>query len=327
MTDNLYNEAHAGGLISDESFERLRLKQQQPPLFSLHWEIKTLLYLGVLALTAGLGILIYDNIETLGHQFVLALIALICAGSFTYCIKYRLPFNRAKVKAPNHYFDYVLLLACTSLLIFVGYLQYAYSVFGTSYGLATFISMVVLFGVAYYFDHLGILSMAIVNLALWMGVSVTPRALLLQNDFNSETVIYTYLVLGLALVAGAMLTQRYSFKGHFKFSYQHYGLHVTYIALLAGYFHFYNSPLAIAFMLGVFLLSAVMYFDAYKSKSFYFLLLVILYSYIALSSLVFRALFSFQNGDGIPLMFIYMAGSGVGFIMLLIHLNKALKQA
>ena len=327
MTENLYSEAHAAGLISDGSFERIRQRDLQPKLFSLHWEIKTLLYLGVLSLTSGLGLLIYDNINTLGHQFVLALIALICAGCFAYCIKFRQPFSRDRVKAPDHYFDYLLLLACTSLLIFVGYLQYAYQVFGTNYGLATFIPMLVLFFVAYYFDHLGILSMAIANLAVWMGVSVTPKHLLLNNDLDSETIIYTYLILGLALVAGAMLTQRYSFKHHFKFSYQHYGLHVTYIALLAGYFHFYESPLAAAFMLGLIALSATMYFEAYRNRSFYFLLIVILYSYIALSSLMVRLLMLMPDGGGLTLMLLYMPASGFGFVMLLIHLNKKLKQA
>ena len=70
--DDLYDELHAEGLISDASLEMIRQKQD---LFSVHWEVKTLLYLGVLLLTSGLGLLIYKNIDTIGHQAVL-LIAL-----------------------------------------------------------------------------------------------------------------------------------------------------------------------------------------------------------------------------------------------------------
>lgn len=327
MTDKHYETLHAEGLIGDESLAKMRLKQQQPPLFSIHWEVRTLLYVGVLLLTTGLGILVYQNIDTIGHQFVLAFIALVCTGSFVYCFKHKAPFSTGKVKAPNSFFDYILLLGCISLLIFVGYLQYEYKVFGTNYGLATLFPMLVLFYVAYQFDHLGVLSMAIANLAVWMGVSVTPKQLLLNSDFDSTTIIYTYLILGIILLAAALLTQRYLFKPHFKFSYQHYGLHVTYIALLAAYFHFYESGLALAAMLGIGALSYWMYTDAFKHKSFYFLLLVVLYSYIALSSLVVRLFTAIPNEAGFELVALYFIASAVGFIMLLINLNKKLKAA
>jgi len=319
--DNLYDDLHSEGLISDESFEKIR---QKPNLFSVHWEIKTLLYLGVLLLTTGLGILVYENIDTIGHQAILAFIALICTGCFAYCFKTCLPFSTGKVKSPNTAFDYVLLLGCISFLTFVGYLQFEYKVFGTNYGLATLIPMLVLFFVAYYFDHLGILNMAIANLAIWMGVSVTPKQLLLNSDFNSETIISTYLVLGVMLLAGAYATQYFNFKKHFKFSYQHYGVHVTFIALLAGYFHYYDSPLCALWMLVLFATAFFIYRDAVKSNSFYFLLLVILYSYVAVSSLAVRL--SLLAGDGVlTLAPIYFMGSAIGLIILLIRLNKKLK--
>jgi len=327
MNNNLYSNLHAEGLVSDESLAKTRLKEEKPLLFSVHWEIKTLLYVGVLLLTGGLGLLIYENIDTIGHEFVLMLIAVICLGCFYYCFKNKLPFSKNRVLSPNSFFDYILLLASTSLLIFVGYLQFEYKVFGTNYGMATLIPMLALFFIAYYFDHLGILSMAIANLALWMGVSVTPKQLLLNSDFNSETIIYTYLLLGILLIAGGYAAQRFNYKKHFKFSYLHYGIHVAYIALLAGYFHYYDSAIAAAWMLGILTLSFLMYNDAFKNKSFYFLLLVILYSYIALSSLVIRLLLSVNDGAMIELIAFYFIVSGIGFILLLINLNKKLKAA
>ncbi|MDP9080438.1 MAG: DUF2157 domain-containing protein [Bacteroidota bacterium] len=327
MTDNLYNNLYAEGLISDESFEKISQREAKPVLFSLHWEIKTLLYIGVLMLTGGLGLLIYENIDTIGHEFVLMLIAAICLGCFYYCFNNKRPFSKDRVQSPNSYFDYILLLACTSLLIFVGYLQFEYKVFGTHYGMATFIPMLALFFAAYYFDHLGVLSMAIANLAVWMGVSVTPKQLLLNSDFNSETIIYTYLVLGIILIAAAYITQSTAFKKHFKFSYQHYGIHVAYIAMLAGYFHYYDSGIAAIWMLGIFALSYFMYKDAFKEKSFYFLLLVVLYSYIAVSSLFIRMCIGIRDVAGFYLIALYFMGTGVVLILQLINLNKKLKAA
>ncbi|HTK20901.1 MAG TPA: DUF2157 domain-containing protein [Mucilaginibacter sp.] len=320
--DNLYENLHADGLISDESFEKIKQKQD---LFSVHWELKTLLYLGVLLLTSGLGLLVYENIDTIGHQFVLAFIALICTGCFVYCFKTALPFSTEKVKSPDTLFDYILLLGCTSFVIFIGYLQYEYKAFGTNYNLATLIPMLVLFFAAYYFDHLGILNMAIANLAVWMGVSVTPKQLLLNSDFDSKTIIYTYLALGVILLAGAYITQRLNFKKHFKFSYQHYGMHVTFIALLAGYFFYYHSAFAMLWMLALFAIAWLIYSDAFKNHSFYFLLLVVLYSYVAISSLVVRALLLAEDERALYSTMLYFIGSAIGLILLLINLNKKIK--
>ena len=325
--DELYTTLHADGVISDQSFEKIREHDENPVLFSVHWELKTLLYVGVVLLTAGLGLLVYENIDTIGHQFVLLFIALTCVGCFTYCFKTMLPFSTAKVASPNIAFDYLLLLACLSFVIFVGYLQFEYKAFGTNYNLATLIPMLVLFFAAYLFDHLGVLNMAIANLAVWMGVSVTPKELLLNGDFNSETIIYTYLALGIILLLSAYATQKADLKKHFKFSYQHYGIHVTFIILLAGYFHYYDSPIAALWMFGLFLLAFLMYRDSFKNKSFYFLLLVVLYSYVAISCLITRLLIRADDTGGIALLLLFYIASGVGLIFLLIDLNKKLKAA
>ena len=325
MTDDFYKQLHADGLLSDESLANTT-RERDAPLFHVHWEVKSLLYVGVLLLTGGLGLMVYENIDSIGHVAVLSLIAIICAGSFVYCIKNNPPYSTGRVKAPNTYFDYILLLACVSFLSFTGYLQFQYHVFGTNYGMATFIPMLVLFFVAYYFDHLGILAMAIANLAVWLGVSVTPRQLLLHSDFDSQTIIYTYLLLGVLLIVAAFATQRLNFKRHFKFSYQHYGVHVTYIALLAGYFHYYDTMVSALWMMGILVLSLLLYKDSIRHKAFYFLLLMVLYSYFALSSLITWLLIAVPNGDGIFLILIYFIGSATGLIFLLIHFNKKIKE-
>ena len=86
------------------------LNTPPPALFSLHWELKTILYLGVLLLSGGLGILIYENIDSISHQAILAAIALISAGSFYYCYKQSVAFSWEKVKSPTPLYDYLLLL-------------------------------------------------------------------------------------------------------------------------------------------------------------------------------------------------------------------------
>lgn len=324
MDHDFFKKLQAEGLISDESFNKIEHRRLHS-LFSVHWEIKTLLYIGILLLTTGLGILVYKNIDTIGHQVILIFIALITIGCFVYCFKHKKPFNRGRILVPNPFFDYILLLGTISFMIFIGYLQYAYAVFGNHYGMVTFIPMLVLFYIAYEFDHIGILNIAIANLALWMGISVTPKQLLASGTFNNDIVIYTYLAFSFLLLSAAWVTQKFIFKEHFKFSYQHYGVHVCFIALLAGYFFNYNSSFFMIWMLGLLVLAVLVFRDAFKHKSFYFLLLTILYSYFAISCLVVRTLMALPD-SGIFLILFYFIGSAFVLIYCLIYLNKKLKE-
>ena len=258
-------------------YEKIKLIEAQK-LLSLHWEIKTLLYLGVMLLSAGLGILVYKNIDTIGHQAILLFLAIVCAASFFYCIKNKFPFSNLRVPAPNSFFDYLLLLACCTFITFIAYLQFQYNLFGNRYGLAVFFPMVLLFFAAYFFDHQGVLSMAIVNLATWLGFTVTPMQMLTNNDFNSATIIFTGLALGILLMLLAWVSNKKNIKAHFEFTYANFGTHAVLISCLAGMFNFSNIYLVwFLFLIGMLL---YFYSKALKDKSFYFILVVTGYFYI-----------------------------------------------
>ena len=125
----LADELLAKQLISDESHRKV-IEREENPILSLHWELRTLLYLGVTMLSTGLGIIVYQNIDTIGHQVILGFIALACAGCFFYCFKIGKPYFSGKIEHENPFFDYVLLLGCLLFLTFEGYVQYQYNVFG-----------------------------------------------------------------------------------------------------------------------------------------------------------------------------------------------------
>lgn len=323
MNIPLFERLHQEGLISDTSLQKVK-QRAGSRLFSVHWELKTILYLGILLLTGGLGILIYKNIDTIGHQVILAVIGLICIGSFVYCERKKLPFARSKVPAPNSFFDYILLLGCLTLVIFITYLQVQYTAFGTAYGLATFIPMVILFFCAYYFDHLGVLSMAITNLAAWMGIAITPLNILKANDFANAEIIFAGLLLGVALTAIAWASERRNVKAHFEFTYVNFGINILFIACLAGMFHFdhfyalWLLPLA----------GAVFYFykKALATGLFYFILLLTLYGYIGISYVIVRFLIWAMYEIGVVyLILMYFIGSATFMIVFLSRMNKKMK--
>lgn len=324
MNDRVFKILHQDGLISDDSFLKLG-DSKKNQLFSLHWELKTLLYLGVLLLTSGLSILVYKNIDSIGHQAILLFIAILCTGSFYYCFKKTMPFTLKKVESPNAFFDYILLLGCLSFLTFIAYLQFQYNVFGNRYGLATFLPMLVLFFCAYYFDNIGILCLAITNLAAWLGITVTPLNVLRDNDFDNSVIIVTGLALAVLLTAAADLTKKRSIKYHFAFTYTNFAMHIFFISCIAAMFHFFSYYL-LFFLL---LLGAALFFYklALKERSFYFLLIITLYAYFGLSFVVIDLIsrMDFMDTGSLYLGALYFIASSTGLVIFLIKMNKKIK--
>ncbi|MRG44280.1 DUF2157 domain-containing protein [Chitinophaga sp. SYP-B3965] len=319
MNVQLFEKLSEEGLISPGSLQKVKT----PGLFSLHWELKTLLYLGVLLLSGGLGILIYKNIDTIGHQAILFAIAAVCLGCFYYAKRHKPAFSWNKTLSPNGFFDYIVLLGCLLFVTFITYMQAQYNVFGTRYGLAAFFPMIVLFFSAYYFDHIGVLSLAITNFAAWLGVSITPYHIFSQNDFSSHRLIYTGLLLGVILIAAGLLSTKRNIKQHFSFTYHNFGVHILFIALLSALFVF-DATYFLWFLLLAGVATAI-YFMALKNRSFYFLLITILYAYVGLSYVVVWLLLTNSSIEGIYLGLFYFIGSGIGVAVFLVNLNKKLK--
>jgi Predicted membrane protein (DUF2157) len=319
----LFKRLHYEGLISDLEFNNITLQQDKP--VSVHWDLRTLLYLGIVLVTTAAGILIYKNIDTIGHEAILIIIASVCVTCFGYCIKSSKGYSNKKNESPNIWFDYVLLLGCLLLLTFTGYVQYEYNVFGNQWGLALFIPMVFLFTAAYYFDHLGVLSLAITSLAAWAGISVTPLRILKENDFTNTHVMFAGLVTGAMLVAISLASQYKNIKAHFAFTYKNFGTHILFISLLALMFYFEGSYLVWFVLLAS--VSFLFFKNALKESSFYFMVVTLLYSYIGLSYVVIQLLLMTGLDLGpVYLGIIYFIVSGIGLIRIFIHYNKIIKK-
>jgi hypothetical protein len=319
----LFTKLRHEELINEQEFNNIVLLKDKP--VSVHWDLRTLLYLGIVLLTTAVGILVYKNIDNIGHGVMLTIIPAVCATCFVYCIKNSKRYSNNRIESPNIWFDYVLLLGCLLLLTFTGYIQYEYNVFGDRWGLALFIPMVFLFVAAYYFDHLGVLSLAITNLAAWAGISVTPLKILKENDFNDIHIIYAGLLTGAILVAASFLSKHKNIKAHFAFTYKNFGTHILFISLLALMFYFESIYLVFFIVLaGV---SFLFLRNAVKDNSFYFLVITLLYAYTGLSYVVIELLITREFDMGpIYLAIIYFIVSGIGLIRLFIHYNKIFKK-
>ncbi len=319
----VFQKLHAEGQLSDESFEKVKMAERNK-LFSLHWELRTVLYLGILLLTSGLGILVYKNINTIGHQVILIFIALVCTGSFFYCFKKKPPYSNNRTASPNAFFDYILLLGCLTMITFMGYLQFQYNIFGTKNGLAAFIPMALLFFAAYYFDHIGVLTMAITNLCAWAGIALSPLTVLQDFDFNNETILSAAASIGVLLYTAGYFSVKQKFKAHFQFTYHNFSAHLLFLATLGGMFLY--DAIYLLFLVILAALSYFFYRKALKEKSFYFVFILTLYFYIGFGYALVKLILDIDDDFGAAFFILpYFIGSAVLLILFLIRMNKKIR--
>jgi hypothetical protein len=255
--------------------------EKSKPL-SLNWELKIVLYFGVLLMSGGLGLLIYKNLDTIGHLSVIVLIAILTFLCFYYAHRNHPPFSTKAALPASAFAGYVLLLGCLLFLTLEGYLQFQYQVFGTRYRMATFLFVFL----AYSFDHRGVLAMALTALAAWVGVSFTPLNVLNGNEFSELVLIYSALALGASLVGVGWFLDGKGIKQHFTFTYLQFGSHLLFIATLSGLFALEGLEIVFALLLVALCYGFITY--ARRRQSFWFMLIAVMYGYIGFTYLVFE---------------------------------------
>ncbi len=280
---------------------------------SLYILLRTLLYAGILLFTSGAGVLIYKNIDTIGHDALIVALALLTGVCFYYTYRHSAPFSKGIVETESKFADFVLLTGATLFLSLEGYVQWRYHLFGTRYGLATFIPAVVFLFCAYRFDHRGVLSMGLTALASWVGLTVTPLEVMSANDFSSVTIINTAVIFGIAVVGISVLLEHRGIKKHFTFTYLLLAGNLLFVGALAGLFtsaYWYAYATVIA--------ASAWYFFRYaqQTQSFLFLLMAIVYSYIAFTYLLFKWMDDAAVWLTLGSLYFVLSAAGVVFFIL-----------
>ena len=281
---------------------------EQTKPFSLHWELRSVLYIGILLLSSGLGLLVYDNFDRIGHGASLTAMAIGCGTCFFFAWRHRPDWTFDQARSRSTFGDYALLLACLLFLTLEGYAQYAYNIFGERYGLVTLLPALLFLPLAYRFDHRGVLSMALTALISWVGVTVRPLELYFKTNFFNQSTVFSAIVLALILIGGALLLERRRIKPHFTETHLTIAGNLLMIALLGGLFNF--EGLRIGFGLG--LAVACVVFDqlARRRELFLFLLMSSVYGYIGVTFLVFHYLLGgFLGGSGLDYWYFILTGS------------------
>jgi hypothetical protein len=332
-TTPLLAQLAAEGLLPPAQAAAIADDERTRP-FSLHYELRALLYLGIMLFTGGVGVLVYQHLDSIGHGVIIGAITLAMAASFAYAHRHRAAFTWGKAPRTATAADYLLLLSCLLFLVLEGYLQVQYGVFGRRYGLVTVLPAGLFFYLAYLFDHRGVLSLAITALAAWVGVSVAPLTLFTEG-FPSRELSGPGLLLGLALVAAGLASEQLRRKPHFAYTYLLLGSNAALLAAMVRLFDdgeygtaWPKSLSALLVALLVLGICTVLVWYARRTQSYIFLLLAVSYGYVAFTSaLVIVGVFFHISEGFVPLGILYFPLSLVGMIVLLLNIKKVLRIA
>ena len=295
-------------------------------IFSLNAELKLFLYLSVLLFTSGIGIIIYENIDTIGHIAILSILLIVIGVCFYFCFKNSKGFQKSQAVFDNPVLDYLVLAANILTCIFIGYLQFQYETFGTHYGLATLVPTLVSFFCAYYFDNKSVLTIAVTGLAAYVGFSVTPQDVFNHNSalYASQSLSYSAIMLGVLLILWTIYSFKINLKTHFALVYLTFALHIISVASISNMYDYELIWLLFAAILAG--SSVYFYKISHQLKSISLYVFMIIYAYAGLNIFIFRIFekIDFSNlwEIFIVLLPVYFVGSIVLFIKLIKNFNK-----
>lgn len=317
----------ARGLLPPGQVAAIAAADQARP-FSLHYELRALLYLGITSLAGGLGVLIYQNIDSIGHGVVIAVVAGLMAACFGYAARHRAPFTWGMASKTSIGADYLLVLGCLLFVVLEGYAQYQYGVFGSRYGLATAVPALVFIPLAYWFDHRGVLAMGIAALASWLGLTVAPLTVLTGNDFWNTSIQSAAFGLGLVLMTTGFYAEHFARKAHFAFTYLLLGSNLALASLatatLRATIDEHHFTACGAALLTLVLCAGLLWY-ARRTQSYWFLVLAAAYAYVATGCVLAQLIMTLPDVLILITLLIVFPLSALAVVLFFINLKKILR--
>jgi len=285
-------------------------------IFSLHNELLSLLYLSILLFTTGAGILIYQNIDTIGHTVIMALLLAATGICFYFSFKNAKGFTKHETDFDHPVMNYMVLAAVLLSGIFIGYFEFQYAILGTA--MAALLTSMVGFGCAYYFDNRSALSIGITGLTAAIGITATPQALMEHDFYENPSLFYYGIALSILLVLWMEYAEKNDLKKHFSLIFVTFALHLSGVCCITGMFGDFWLVYAI------FLAAACFYFyrkshQLHSAATFVF---VLLYGYFGFNILIGRLFSYIELSDLFEFLLVLSPLYFIGSIFLFIRSIK-----
>ena len=311
--ENINKELFQRNLISDKQHRFLEAIRTNE-IVSVYYELRLILYLGIMLFTGGVGYFAWQNMGEIGHLLAMFLIGAAIVAGFYFIRKFAKPYSNLSVNVSLVYFDYLLILVSLLIISLFAYIQVYFGLAELLINWSSFISAAILLYMAYRYDNKALLSMGITAVAAAVGISITPVDWT-KGEWSVTSDLYvTSILLGVTLLAIAQVTYKKGIKKHFQFTYQNFGLLLFYIGCIAAIFN-RNSELFHAVLA---LISAgILTYYTWEKKEFLFFLYSNIAGYIAITFLLFRMISSIDSDYTI--LIYYFPFTCIAYIVFLIQ--------
>lgn len=275
-------------------------------LVSVRFEIRALLYAGVLLLTWGVGTLVVLHQDDIGPLAIAMGISLAAAACLIWVGRRAAPFSWSEVASPNVAFDYVLLLGLLLLGSALGYVEAQFTVLGPRWAHHLLIVGAGYLLAAYRWDSRTALGLALATLAAWRGLSISPVPAALAGGVAADLRAGA-IVLGALYVGAAALSTRLARKAHFEEVFASAGLLLLLGGLVAGVLG--DDRAWSTWLLALLLVAGgVMALAFHLGRSLYFAAGLVA-AYVGLVRLLFEPFRYGRHADSIPLLLAALLGA------------------
>jgi hypothetical protein len=202
------------GALPPEGAPRL-LRVARGELVSVHGELRALLYVGVLLVTGGVGLLVERNLDRIGPLAIAVLLGLAAAAALVWVARVAPSFSWREVPSPNLAFDYILLLGVLLAAADLAYVEVKLTPLGAHWAWHLLIVAAFTALAAFRFDSRVVFSLALSTFAAWRGVSAARFGVGLWLRAE-EAVRWNAIACGLFFVVLGFLLKRTGRKAHFE---------------------------------------------------------------------------------------------------------------
>ncbi len=311
--NNINKTLFERNLLTNTQYEFLESIRTRK-IVSLYYELRLLLYLGIMLFTGGVGYFAYQNIGDVGHILSMIAIGIFIVIGFIFIGKYAQPYSNKEVRVTQVYFDYILILISLLIITLFTYIQVYYNLVEQLLNFTSFLTAALFLFMAYRYDNRALLSMAITVLAAAFGIAITPINWASGDWMVTSNLYNSSIVLGIVLLVSGQLLHHNNIKQHFRFTFLNFGLMLFYIGCISAIF---DSELEIIYALITVASSLTLSYYTWKNKEFLFFLYSNIAAYISFTYLLFTLLDKI-HGDEIFFAY-YIPISCIGYIVFLVN--------
>jgi hypothetical protein len=296
------------------------LRVARGDLVSVRLEIRALLYVGVLLLTAGVGLFVKENHERIGPATIASLIGLLALASFLWVLRRATPFTWGRGPEPGVAFDYVLTLGLLLVSADLAYVEVQFGLFGKDWPYHLLVVSGLCLLAAFRFDSPVALGLGLTSFAAWRGISANVLHGVVRPE-SLETTRGNAVACGVLFVLLGLGLARAGKKPHFEDIWLNFGLLLLFGGLLSGVFG--DRSLWGAWLAALAVLAGPVIWLALRAGRIIYFAEGILAGYLGLLRLLFDLSRSFHSGEA---FFLVVALSAAGVLGLIVVAHRRMRE-